>query len=237
MKVSEWLRGSVSDFALEALGMGLSANLPALDGVAPPAQCPLCGRRQVPPESDAGLPPPEEWEYACGSSYALPEDEDAPQRWEPCKPCSRIATPQALSWVRDFCRADPRLDAVASVISADLQAAAPYPVERGMPVAVTLPPIQGEYAPDACPVCSRATTGASAGPRRYACGASYWATSTRPGPGGAGIPMTWRGLGPCGQPPLEIVLHVLRARGEPEWMGLCERAIAAIHERTRRRLG
>ncbi len=208
--------------------MDLRVVLPRLVGINPPLACPVCGSSQIPPESDAGLPPPEEPTYSCDASYYLPEDKIAPNGWEPWKSCCEVRTRPALAWLRERCAADPSSVGVAAVLSRAVPEAPPYRVENGPTLEVTLPPTQGERAYENCPICESPTSKFSEHFHRYSCGADYWSTSLRPGPGGKMIPMTWACIGSCPSASTEVILQVLRARNEPEWKSVCDEALAAL---------
>lgn len=208
--------------------MNLRVGLPQLVGADPPSACPVCGSRQIPPESDAGIPPPEETTYACEASYYLPEDKIAPDGWEPCKSCCEVRTRPALAWLRERCAADPSSAGVAAVLSRAVPEAPPYRRENGPTLEVTLPPTRGERTHESCPICESPTSKLSEHAHRYACGASYWATSLRPGPGGEMTPMTWAGRGSCRRASIATIFRVLRARDEPEWKSVCNEALAAL---------
>jgi hypothetical protein len=219
---------SASRVNLDYGRMNLRVSLPQLGGADPPPACPVCGSSQIPPESDAGLPPLEEPTYSCDASYNLAEDKIAPDGWEPCKSCCDVRTRPALAWLRERCAADPSSVGVAAVLTPTLPEAPPYRVENGPTLEVTLPATQGERAYDNCPICGSPTSKFSEHAHRYSCGASYWSTSLRPGPGGKMTPMTWAGRGSCRRASITTILRVLRARNEPEWEAVCEEALAAL---------
>ncbi|WP_437876894.1 hypothetical protein [Sorangium sp. So ce513] len=207
----------------------LYARLPALDGAEPPPVCPICSSAQVPPESDDGLPPPEQWVYTCNGAYIQPDDDGGERAWEPYDFCGRIPTIKALAWVRDLCRADPVLSDAAAELARAVRDAPPYPLGAEAPLLLGLPPVAGERAPEACPVCCAKTSLVSPRFHHYACGGAIWVTSTRPGPAGGQVPTAWGGYQPCARPPLSELLHALKERGEP-WSDVlqrCEEAMAA----------
>ncbi|WP_437623261.1 hypothetical protein [Sorangium sp. So ce1151] len=209
----------------------LYARLPALGGAEPPPVCPVCSSAQVPPESDHGLPPPEQWVYTCNGAYSLPDNDGGERAWEPYDFCGRVPTVKALAWLRDLCRADPVLSDAAAVLERAVREAPPYPPGAEPPLLLGLPPVAGERVPEVCPVCSAKTSLVSPGFHHYACGGATWVTSTRPGPAGAQVPLTWGGYQPCARPPIRELLLALEERGEPWRVVLqqCEEAMAAAH--------
>ncbi len=187
------------------------AALPSLHGGEPPGRCPVCGSEQVPPESDDGIPPPEQHQYRCDASYLRPEDEPGP--WEPCHVCGRVPLGAAAAWIRGMASKSGGAGEALSVIDAlgaVVPVAPPFEVEGRSPLGLVLGTVHGERAPDRCPSCGAATVKGPASFWTYACGARFWATSTRPGPTGP-VAMSWQGIGECPQPPLERLLEVLRA--------------------------
>jgi endogenous inhibitor of DNA gyrase (YacG/DUF329 family) len=208
--------------------LGISIGLPPLDGAEPSATCPICGRAQIPPESDDGWPPAGEYHYACDASYVLPEDETLPQVLEPCKPCNFVPTRLALAWLRDRSEADPALTKVASTIRRVVPQAPPYRVEARSPLAISPPRPEGARTLATCPICGAATMNVSESFHRYVCGGSFWSTQLRPGPDGSMIPEVWQAFSSCNRAPVAVVLRVLQARNEPEWKAVCDEALAAL---------
>ncbi|WP_437307410.1 hypothetical protein [Sorangium sp. So ce388] len=207
----------------------LYARLPALGGAEPPPVCPICNSAQVPPESDDGLPPPEQWVYTCNGAYILPDGDGGERAWEPYDFCGRIATGKALAWIRDLCRADHVFSDATAVLDGAVREAPPYPLGAEPPLLLGLPSVASERAPEVCPVCSATTSRVSPGFHHYACGGAMWVTSTRSGPAGAQLPMTWGGYQPCARPPIKELLLALKERGEPWSIVLqrCEEAMKA----------
>lgn len=206
----------------------VGARLPSLRGATPPDLCPICNRRRVPPESDDGLPPPEQWVYVCNGAYALPEDDDTPRVWEPYDFCGEVRTEQALAWLRDGCHDDAGFASVQSVLERAVHIAPPYRAKGASPLLLHLPTIDGEHTPEVCPVCGAEGRLISRGLHDYVCGARYRVTSESPRPDGTRAPRSWGPLSPCGCPPLAMVLHALQDRNESEWQSVCEEALAAL---------
>lgn len=210
---------------LDADRLFLAASLPPLHGAVPPDTCPVCGAAQIPPESDDGLPPPEQHQFACGAMYLRPEDE--PEPWTPHQRCLRVPLEAALAWIRDRCIRDG--SAAAKPLTAATDAPAPFELGEGSPLALGFRPFQGERPPETCPSCSAeaAREHESRGFRMYTCKGAWWANSTRPGPGGD-IPMSWQGSDECSRPPTAALLAVLRAeatrKGNPRIEAACNEA-------------
>jgi hypothetical protein len=211
--------------------VGISVALPPLDGAAPPTACPICGRKQIPPECDDGWPPPEERHYDCDASYALPEDETLPKLLEPCRRCDFVPTHHALAWLRDRCATGIGLTQVTLAINRVVHEAPPYRAEAGSPLSISLPRPEGAQAPTTCPICGASTIHRSESFHRYACGGSFWSTQRRPGPDGSMVPTAWQAFDDCNLPSVSTVLRTLQARNEPEWSAVCEEALAALPER------
>lgn len=187
-------------------------RLPVLHGGAPPATCPICGAKQVPPGSDDGIPPPEMHEYICNASYSRPEDQpEGP--WEPCHRCGRVSLPAAAAWIRDF--SSERCIPAATIMNDVVTMLPPYDGMGKSVLEVLFGNIDTEQPPLACPSCG--ASGMSDLPHfwNYACGASFGATSARPSAMGY-IPMSWVGRGPCPQAPLSLLLEILRAKAKRE---------------------
>jgi len=206
----------------------VSACVPPLGGAEPSPYCPLCGKSRTPPESDDGIPPPEQWIYHCESGYALPEDPQKEQVWEPYSACFKVATPQVLSWIRDFCQAKVDLAPVAVILAKTVTNPAPYPSTGRPPLRVGLPPVRGEAVSDSCPICLAPTNRVSDGFHGYTCGGLYWVTSHRPGPNRTTVPMTWADFHSCEEPPVSAILRALRDRKEADWIGVLDEALAAL---------
>ncbi|MFO0593092.1 MAG: hypothetical protein U0441_36455 [Polyangiaceae bacterium] len=187
------------------------AILPEIGDAQPPPCCPVCGAAQVPPESDDGVPPPEQHLYACDASYLRPEDEPGP--WEPCAPCKRVPLMVAAAWIRERAAHEGKTILASVAIEAP-----PYMLADRSPLGLLPGEVAAERAPEVCPSCGAATVKGPSSFWSYACGARFWATSTRPGPSGP-VPMTWRGIGECTRPPVERLLEVLRDAAKREGAG------------------
>ena len=198
------------------------AVLPEIGDAQPPSRCPVCGAEQVPPESDDGVPPPEQHLYACDASYLRPEDEPGP--WEPCGPCKRVPLGVAVAWIRERAAEEGK-----SVLAGCANAAPPFTLSDRSPLGLLPGEVRAERAPEVCPSCGAPTVKGPAGFWSYACGARFWATSTRPSASGP-VPMSWRGIGECARPPVERLLEVLREAAEREGaadvVAACEGALS-----------
>jgi hypothetical protein len=208
--------------------LGIGVGLPPLDGADPPPACPVCGSRQISPESDDGWPPREQWYYCCRGAYALQDAAEAPQTWEPYDECGDVSTKQALAWLRDRCLAKPDLAAAGAILDRAGKEAPPYPAEGRAPLRVGLPTTRGEAAPELCPVCGADGRLTSRGILRYTCGGVYAMNGERPGADGRYIATGWAEFHPCEHPPTAAVLRTLQARNETEWKSICEEALAAL---------
>lgn len=189
----------------------LVAALPPLHGGAPPATCPICGAKQVPPGSDEGLPPPEMHEYVCNASYVRPEDQPGP--WEPYHRCGYMPLLAAAAWIRDSCVSSG--SPAATIMQSAITVVAPYESRDGQVIEVLFGNIQGERPPESCPSCG--AVGEPSPPHfwGYACGAQLMSTSMRPTATGY-IPMSWVGLNECPVPPLKLLVKLLHAKAVKE---------------------
>lgn len=211
--------------------VGIGVVLPPLNGADPPPACPICSSEQIPPESEDGWPPCEQWYHGCRGAYALPDAAEAPQTWEPYDECGDVSTKHALAWLRDLCLATPELAAAGAILDRAEKDAPPYPAEGRAPLRIGLPTNRGELAPELCPVCGAAGRLTSRGIVRYMCGGVYAMNGERPGADGRYVATGWAEFHPCQRPPVAAVLRTLRARDEPEWSAVCEEALAALPER------
>jgi hypothetical protein len=176
-------------------------ELPA--GASPPASCTICSRQRVPPESDDGIPPPHQWLYACGGGYIAEAEEDLDD-WQPCWPCYRVTTEQALARLREANEA-PVIQAILDRV----KAAAPDGA-----LCLTLPRHRGAKMPETCPSCGASEVNALDTWCSYACGAGYDLASTSRGPDGRPVSTSFAGNAPCSRPSTRDLLRSLRDRND-----------------------
>lgn len=185
-------------------GVGVCAALPELpDGASPPASCTICSRPRVPSESDDGIPRPHQWLYTCGGGY-IAEDEEALQNWQPCWPCHRVTTEQALAGLREANEA-PDLQPILDQIAA--------PAPNG-PLRLTLPKHRGATMPATCPSCGAPAASVNDTWCAYACGAGYGLASSGRGHDGNQVLTSFAGNAPCSRPSPHNLLRSLRERDD-----------------------
>lgn len=227
-------RGASSDSAsgLSLERLSIAIPLPPLGGEQPPPRCPFCGAERVPPESDDGLPPPEQHVYLCGSSYGLPDDPALPQLWEPRWAAGCPTPEQSLAFVRDRSGRAPELAGVHAAISAVVEADPLYPAKEKLPLQVSLPrDVLGERPPERCPICSAPVVSLDGSLQGYRCGALYMVSSARPDGRGGLVPESWVAMGACESPPLSVVLGVIQRKAEAQDQPRLAAACAEARER------